>query len=63
MIIEVKTKDENGNITFDGKLNSVETSTVLNIGINYLLARGCIPSFTGIEDNDITISKAPTTTQ
>ena len=60
MIIEVETKDENGNVAFHGKLNSVEVSFVLNVGINYLMANGAMPLFTGKEDSELGIvAKAP----
>lgn len=62
MIIEVQTKDEEGNIAFQGKLNSVEASFVLNVGINYLMARGALPLFTGEDDEDVS-KYAPGTTQ
>jgi hypothetical protein len=50
MIIEVETRDEAGNITFNGKLNRNEISFVLNVGINYLMANGAMPLFTGKEE-------------
>lgn len=62
MIIEVETKDEDGNIAFHGKLNSAEVSFVLNVGINYLMANGALPFFTGKEDKDLSIY-APSTRQ
>ncbi len=64
MIIEVETKDNDGNIAFKGKLNSQEVSLVLNVGINYLLANGVMPLFTGKEDSELGIvAKAPSTVQ
>ena len=64
MIIEVKTKDEDGNIAFDGKLNSTEVSFVLNVGINYLMANGALPLFTGKEDDELgIIAKQPKSMQ
>lgn len=59
MIIEVETKDEEGNIAFHGKLNSREISFVLNVGINYLMANGAMPLFTGKEDSELGVV-APT---
>lgn len=53
MLIEVTTKDEEGNIAFTGKLNSREVSFVLNVGINYLMANGAMPLFTGKEDDEL----------
>ncbi len=64
MLIEVTTKDEEGNIAFQGKLNSREATLVLNVGINYLLANGVMPLFTGKEDDELGIvSKAPSMAQ
>jgi len=63
MIIEVITKDEEGNIAFQGKLNRLEASFVLNVGINYLMANGALPLFTGKDDEELGIHAAPTTTQ
>jgi hypothetical protein len=63
MIIEVTTKDEDGNVAFNGKLNSTEVSFVLNVGINYLMANGALPLFTGKDDEELGIHAAPTTTQ
>ena len=59
MIIEVETKDEAGNVAFHGKLNSTEVSFVFNVGINYLMANGAMPLFTGKEDEELAII-APT---
>lgn len=62
MIIEVETKDEQGNIAFHGKLNSQEVSFVLNVGINYLMANGAMPLFIGKEDTELGIVAAPSST-
>ena len=58
MIIEVVTKDSEGNIAFQGKLNSREVSLVLNVGINYLMANGVMPLFTGKDDDELGIVAA-----
>lgn len=64
MIIEVQTKDQEGNVSFTGKLNSREVSLVLNVGINYLMANGVMPLFTGKEDAELGIvSPMPTQVQ
>ena len=64
MLIEVETRDEEGNVAFHGKLNSTEVSFVLNVGINYLMANGAMPLFTGLEDDELAIvAKAPKTKQ
>lgn len=59
MLIEVESKDSDGNIAFKGKLNKVETTFVLNVGINYLLANGAMPLFTGKDDEELAMV-APT---
>ena len=64
MIIEVVTKDTDGNIAFNGKLNSQEVSLVLNVGINYLMANGIMPLFTGKDDEELgVVSAAPSQVQ
>ena len=64
MKIEVKTEDADGNVTFDGVLNKQEVELVLNVGINFLMANGAMPLFTGKDDEELGIvSAAPTTTQ
>lgn len=40
MLIEVKTKDEEGNIIFEGKLNRREVGFILQYGINDLINSG-----------------------
>jgi hypothetical protein len=62
MIIEVTTKDENGNVSFQGKLNSTEVSFVLNVGLNYLMAKGAMPIFSGKEDEDLSVYAPSTAT-
>ena len=64
MLIEIETKDEEGALVFHGKLNATEASFVLNVGINYLLAHGCMPTFSGAdEDNPANYPTSTTTTQ
>lgn len=63
MIIEVETKDEQGNIAFHGKLNATEASFVLNVGINYLMANGALPLFTGKEDTELAVFAPSSATQ
>lgn len=60
MQIKVKTEDVDGNITFDGTLNQQEVELVLNVGINFLLANGAMPLFTGKTDEELGIV-SPTT--
>lgn len=64
MKIEVTTKDEDGNVAFTGTLSKTEVSFVLNVGINYLMANGALPLFTGKDDEELgLVAKAPATTQ
>lgn len=60
MIVQITTHDKDGNVSFDGKLNKNELSFVLNVGINYLMANGALPLFTGKEDEELGIV-APST--
>lgn len=39
----MKARDAEGNVLFDGKLTSKELDFVVNIGVNYLLAKGVSP--------------------
>jgi len=57
---EITSKDENGNVAFSGTMNKNEATFVLNIGINYLLANGAMPLFTGKEDDELGVV-APST--
>lgn len=63
MIFEIKTKDEEGNVAGEFRLNAQEATFVLNIGLNYLVANGAMPLFTGKEDGELGIHAAPTQTQ
>lgn len=64
MQIQVKTEDADGNVTFDGTLNRQEVELVLNVGINFLMANGAMPLFTGKEDDELGIvSSSPETVQ
>lgn len=64
MKIDVTTKDEDGNVAFSGTLNKSEVSFVLNVGINYLMANGALPLFTGKDDDELgIIAKQPNTVQ
>lgn len=40
MMIDIKTKDEQGNIIFEGTLNRKEVGFILQYGVNDLLAAG-----------------------
>lgn len=64
MQIKVTTKDEEGNVAFTGELSRTEVSFVLNVGINYLMANGALPLFTGKDDEELgIIAKQPKTVQ
>lgn len=39
----IKTKDEDGNITFEGTANATQASFLFEVGVNYLLQRGVQP--------------------
>lgn len=62
MIVQITTHDKDGNVAFDGKLNKNELSFVLNVGINYLLANGAMPLFTGKEDEELGVVAPSTST-
>lgn len=62
MKIEVKTEDAEGNILFQGTLNKLEVQTVLEVGINFLLANGIMPLFSGKENNEAASLVVPETT-
>jgi hypothetical protein len=55
MQIKVQTEDADGNVTFNGTLNKQEVELVLNVGINFLMANGAMPLFTGKEDEELGI--------
>ncbi len=63
MIFEITTKDPEGNVAGQYKMNSLEASFVLNIGLNYLVANGALPLFTGKEDEELHIHATPKTKQ
>lgn len=50
MKFNIESKDEQGNIIFSGILNKTEAEFVLNIGVNFLMARGAMPLFTGHDE-------------
>jgi hypothetical protein len=50
MEIEVKTEDDEGNITFQGTLKKNAVNFVLGVGINYLLAQGAMPFIKDMDD-------------
>lgn len=60
MKFEITTKDAEGNVSFSGTMNKNEATFVLNIGINYLLANGAMPLFTGKDDEELGVV-APST--
>lgn len=62
MIFEVQTKTEDGAVAGTFRLNKVEASFVLNVGLNYLAANGALPLFTGKDDEELGIVAPSTTT-
>jgi hypothetical protein len=62
MQIQVKTKDADGNIVFDGTLSKMEAELILNVGINYLMANGVMPLFTGKSAEELGIISPSTDT-
>lgn len=64
MNFEIQTKNEDGSIAFTGTLSKNEATFVLNVGINYLMANGALPLFTGKDDVELGIlSKGNETVQ
>lgn len=63
MKIYVETEDADGNIVFKGTLNKQEVELVLNVGINFLMANGAMPLFTGKDDEELAIVAPSTNTQ
>jgi len=62
MQIKVTTEDKDGNIKFDGTLNKKEVEFVLTVGVNFLMANGALPLFTGKEDEELGIIAPSTST-
>jgi hypothetical protein len=62
MQIEVTSKDEDGNVVFNGKLNKKEVEFVLNVGVNFLMANGALPLFTGKSDEELGMIAPSTST-
>lgn len=52
MKINVKFKDEDGNVTVEGFLNRNEVSFLLQYAINNLMADGVMFNITGDQDED-----------
>lgn len=46
MNFEIKSKDKDGNVTFEGTANATQASFLMNVGVNYLLQRGVEPMLT-----------------
>lgn len=56
--IKVTTLNEDGSISFNGKLNAEQLSFILTVGINFLMAQGA--TF-GDDDEELPEQNAPTT--
>lgn len=52
LLIEVKTKDEEGNIIFEGTLNRKEVGFILQYGINDLIGHGVLFQLQEEDDED-----------
>jgi hypothetical protein len=50
---EIQTKNEDGSIAFQGTANQTEATFLLNVGINYLMARGVAPMLTGDKEEGV----------
>lgn len=59
--IKVTTLNEDGSLAFEGKLNKEQTSFILGVGINFLLAQGAEVFLDDEDDEDIPEPNAPTT--
>lgn len=55
MKFEITSKYEDGSIAFQGTANQSEAEFILNVGINYLLANGAMPLFTGKDDEELAV--------
>lgn len=53
MQFEIQTKDAEGNVAFTGTLSKNEATFILNVGVNYLMANGALPLFTGKDDEEL----------
>lgn len=42
----IKSKDKDGNVTFEGTANAVQASFLMNVGVAYLLQKGVEPLLT-----------------
>ncbi len=63
MKFEIKTKDDKGEVVFQGTANQNEASFLLEVGINYLLAQGAMPMLTGDMNPDSTMVEQPEAAQ
>lgn len=62
MQFNIETKDKDGNVIFSGSATQQEASFLLNVGVNYLLANGAMPLFTGKSDEELAITPPSTDT-
>ena len=58
MLFEITGKNENGDVVFKGTASRIEASYLMDVGVNYLLAKGVAPVLTGKEEK---IVLSPTT--
>lgn len=50
MEFNIKSKDKDGNVTFEGTANATQASFLMNVGVNYLLQRGVEPMLTPTDE-------------
>lgn len=53
MKFEIQTKNEDGSIAFQGTANKTEATFLLNVGVNYLMAKGVAPMLTGDKEEGV----------
>lgn len=63
MQFEITTKKEDGSVAFTGTLSQNEATFVLNVGINYLMANGALPLFTGKDEVELGVHAPSDTVQ
>jgi len=62
MLFEITGKDTDGNVSFKGIANRTEATYLMNVGVNYLLAKGSEPTLTGKEE-EVVVAPSTNTLQ
>ena len=57
MDFEIKSKDKDGNIVFEGTASAAEASFLLTMGVSYLLAQGVAPMLKGAKFEGATLEE------